>query len=120
MKPKALDVSAAVLVLMLALFSALPFLLSNGGSLIEIAAEDEVYTLPLNVNATHTFSSNNHELTLVIENSSVRVASHSCPDGLCAAMGDIEKPGETIVCLPAKAVIRILGESEEVLDGIAG
>lgn len=119
MKPKALDIAAAVTVLILALLSALPFILTDSGGLIEIAADGDAYTLPLDTDTVHIIRSNGHELTLMIENSSARITESTCPDGLCAAMGTVEKSGETVVCLPARVVIRVLG-GEEVLDGIAG
>lgn len=121
MKLKTLDFAAAGIVLLLALISALPLLFSDHGRLVEITADNNVYTLPLDTDAVHTVSANDHELSLLIENNAVSVTSHTCPDGLCAAMGKISKPGETIVCLPARVAVRIIGDRDsEVLDGIAG
>ena len=36
-----------------------------------------------------------------------------CPDRLCVKQGRIKKVGESIVCLPHKVVIEIVGEKEE-------
>ena len=43
------------------------------------------------------------------------MSSATCPDGDCVKQGRICDEGETIVCLPNKVVVEILG-SEEVED----
>ena len=40
----------------------------------------------------------------------VRLVDSPCPDHICLAMGWIASPGEMIVCLPNKIVVRIEGE----------
>lgn len=37
-----------------------------------------------------------------------RMAKHVCPKGICTEMGPISKPGESIICMPNKMVVRIL------------
>ena len=46
----------------------------------------------------------------------VRMASSPCPDKVCVKMGLIGRPGETIVCVPNRVVIRIAGMDELELD----
>lgn len=53
----------------------------------------------------------NGEATILIEDGKVKVLplpKHTCPNGICYAMGWIEKPGETIICLPNKMVLSII------------
>lgn len=55
----------------------------------------------------------NGEATVLIEDGKVRVVkpdipNHTCPKGICYAMGWIEKPGESIVCLPNKLILTIV------------
>lgn len=49
------------------------------------------------------------------------VEEANCPDQICVKWGKITKPGQTIVCLPHKVVIKIIGnqEGEPPLDDIA-
>lgn len=44
------------------------------------------------------------------EDGKVRVARSTCPDKVCVRTGWISKPGQTIVCLPNKTVVRIEGD----------
>ena len=58
---------------------------------------------------------------LKLTSSGVFVAEANCPDQICVKWGRIIKPGQTIVCLPHKVVISIIGnrEGEPPLDDIA-
>lgn len=49
----------------------------------------------------------------------VRMVSAECPDQLCVLQGSISRPAESIVCLPNRMVIEIVGDSEKELDAIA-
>ncbi|NLZ35857.1 MAG: NusG domain II-containing protein [Clostridiales bacterium] len=51
-------------------------------------------------------------MTVVIEDGSVFAADSGCPDRLCVNKGKIDRPGETIVCLPGHIIISIGGEKE--------
>lgn len=53
---------------------------------------------------------------IVIEYGYVKVNSADCPDELCVHTGTIDKSGETIVCLPHRVVVEVVGDESE-LDG---
>lgn len=44
----------------------------------------------------------------------VRIKEANCPDKVCVKTGWISKPGEIIVCLPYKIVIKVSGERQDV------
>lgn len=44
----------------------------------------------------------------------VRVREANCPDQVCVRTGWISKPGEIIVCLPYRIIIKISGEKQDV------
>ncbi|MGI6576035.1 MAG: NusG domain II-containing protein [bacterium] len=50
----------------------------------------------------------------------VRLIKSPCPDHICIAMGWVSTPGQVIVCLPNRVVVRIEGDEAPELDGIAG
>lgn len=71
----------------------------------------------------------NEEKKLVIENKSgfiqifinnkkVWVNDSSCPTKICKKMGKISKTGQTIVCVPNKVFIQIIGKTEKYIDVI--
>ncbi|MDD2503579.1 MAG: NusG domain II-containing protein [Clostridia bacterium] len=58
---------------------------------------------------------------MILTSTGVSIKEASCPDQICVNWGNINKPGQTIVCLPHKVVIRIIGnqEGESPLDDIS-
>lgn len=44
----------------------------------------------------------------------VRIQEADCPDKVCVRTGWISKPGEMIVCLPYRIIIKISGDKQDV------
>lgn len=57
--------------------------------------------------------------TIKAENGKVSVTYANCPDLICQHHKEISNTGESIVCLPNKVVVSIVGGDDEV-DGVAG
>lgn len=86
------------------------------GNFAVISVDGEsVYTLPLKKDNKVTVNG----VTVVIENGKAYVTESDCPDGLCIKMKKAEKISDSVVCVPNRVSIRIVGESEEG-DIIAG
>ncbi len=47
---------------------------------------------------------------IIIENGIVRMDEADCPDKYCMAYKPIKNAGQTIVCLPHKLVVEVIGE----------
>ena len=54
------------------------------------------------------------------ENGQAFVTEADCRDQICVEHKKIEKVGETIVCLPHKMVVEIVGEGEAEADLVVG
>ena len=50
---------------------------------------------------------------VVIKGESVAILEADCPDQVCMKPGFISKPGQSLVCLPHKLMIEIVGESDD-------
>lgn len=59
-------------------------------------------------------------LTVTVEDGTVSVTSSSCPDHICEQTGMISHRGQSIVCIPARVVIEIVGGGETDEDFIVG
>ena len=59
--------------------------------------------------------------TLVIEDGFADMTTADCPDQICVKHAKISQVGETIVCLPHKVVVEIVGDNqkENLFDVIA-
>ncbi|MCR4902908.1 MAG: NusG domain II-containing protein [Butyrivibrio sp.] len=56
--------------------------------------------------------------TLVIENGECFLEDADCPDKLCVKQGRISKAGQSIICLPHRVVVSVVGDLTE-FDAIA-
>lgn len=56
---------------------------------------------------------------LVIEDGIADMTEADCPDKLCVHQKAISKNNETIVCLPNKVVVQVMGSEESGFDSIA-
>ena len=60
-----------------------------------------------------------YNIILYIEKNGVTVARSDCADKICVNTGKITKPGQTIVCLPARVSVELQGvTSVNELDGV--
>lgn len=59
---------------------------------------------------------------LIIKNGSAYLEDSSCPDHLCEKMGKIDSVGESIICLPNRVTVEIVGDPDEEseYDAIVG
>ena len=48
--------------------------------------------------------------TLVIEDGSAYLKDTSCPDHLCEKMGKINSAGQSVICLPNRVIVEIIGD----------
>lgn len=54
-----------------------------------------------------------------IEKGEVFVKEANCKNQLCVKAGQIHKSGQTIVCLPNRVVIQIIGKTSDEVDAIS-
>ena len=59
------------------------------------------------------------ETHIHIHDGSVRVSDSPCEEKICMAAGAISSPGSFIACLPNRVLIRIVGQEEGGVDGLA-
>lgn len=103
------DVVVIVLVLTLLAAALYMILAPTQGRSAEIYVDG---TLVATVRLDHQERIDLNGLTVVVEEGSIHVEDADCPDKICERMGKISKAGETIICLPNRVVIKILGKGE--------
>ena len=99
------------------------FLYGKEGAYVRVTVDGEVYgEYPLDVENRVKVECESEEgfNELVIEGGKVSVVLADCPDGLCVKQRAISRTGESIICLPHKLVITVIGGEEAEYDGIAG
>ncbi len=124
MKKRDFILIGGVLVLALLLWllpRALGFFSVQGEKQVRITVEGELYGI-YDLQEEQTIEINDSNLCR-IQDGEVNMTEADCPDKLCMHQGPISISGETIVCLPNKVVIEIVGKDEKdggsQIDGMA-
>ena len=73
----------------------------------------------LDIETSFTVTTDAGENQVVISGGKVSVTDADCPDKLCVKQGEIDRQGETIVCLPHKLVVEIEGGAAPEFDVIS-
>lgn len=95
------------------------FLTREEGAVAEVSVDGvKVAEYPLDIDGV--FYINNGSNVLVIENGEAYMREADCPDKFskngCVNAGRISYVGQTIVCLPNKIIVEIVGEGEGIVD----
>ena len=91
------------------------------GAAVEVSVDGRLYeTLPLHKDARLVIADGEHSNTLVIEKGKAFMSAASCPDHVCMDRGAVQYDGETIVCLPNKVVVTVLGGEDSGFDAVSG
>lgn len=109
-----------VILTMIALISFFFFRISGQGAMVEIKIAQKLFgTYDLSIDQEVNISDDEGHLLLVsvIKDGMIKVVSSNCADKICIDEGSIKLTGQTIVCLPNKVVIKIIGE-DETIDGV--
>lgn len=115
LRPVAWDGLVVLLVVLLAAASALWVWRGGGetsGALTVVVTADgaEVDRFALADGETEkTYTSRGYTLHLLATDGGVQVSEADCPTQDCVHTGTIERGGQSIVCLPARVIIRLEG-----------
>jgi len=114
MKKSDFIVIAAVLAVAIIILAVLYGTKSDAGSFVQIEVDGKVVdTLPLDTDTQREIETENGGTNrLVIKDGYASVTQASCPDGICVNHKRINRPGESIICLPNKVVISVLSDKE--------
>ncbi|MFQ5866912.1 MAG: NusG domain II-containing protein [bacterium] len=89
---------------------------SNGG---EKAFIYENGKLIKEVNLSEEKIINYADMEIEVKEGRIRVLKSDCPQKICVQTGWISKPGQTIICVPNKVLIEIVGISNAEYNAIS-
>ena len=113
-KLKIADVLLAVLLLFLA---ALIYVLNSqddNGSIVEIIHGKSFYRYSLFKKRIISLNTQNGVYKIRINGKKVSIIETKCRFKTCKKMGPIAKPGESMICIPNRIVVRIKGSLKKV------
>lgn len=86
------------------------------GGVAEVTIDGVLYgTYALDENQTVTIRDTNR---LEIGEGKAKMVWADCPDQICVNQKAISKEGESIICLPNKIVVSIVGGDEKTMDAV--
>ena len=105
----------ASLLLISILFVVISEVTKTEGAYVEITVGSErAVKYPLAVNATYTLGGGTNVVTV---EGGVAYMSHSnCPDHTCENTGKIKYVGQSIICLPNKVTVKVVGNTDNSID----
>lgn len=87
------------------------------GSMAEVYYEDKkILTIDLNIDNEYIVDGELGDVVLEIKNRKIRVKEENSPKHICSKEGFIGDSSRTLICLPNKIIIKIVGDTE--LDGV--
>ncbi|WP_075678744.1 NusG domain II-containing protein [Roseburia sp. 831b] len=112
---------AVVIVILAVVYVLFSFGGTKKGESVEILIDGASYgiyslqeeqTIPIKI-------SNKTTNVLEIKDGKADMVEADCPDKLCVHQKAISKDKETIVCLPNKVVVQVIGDTESEFDSVA-
>ena len=91
---------------------------SGQGARVEVYVENKLYnTYPLDKDQKINIKEKiGRIINIHIHDKVVEITNANCPDKVCIHTGFIDKPGQSIVCLPHKINIKIISDDDSQLD----
>lgn len=118
------DLTVAAAVLLLSLVCWLPLRTQAAeGDLTAVLTADGTELARVSLSALtepqeRTYTVNGHTLTVRFSADGAEVIDSTCPTQDCVHTGHIHRPGRSIVCLPARFSIRLIGDGG--VDAVVG
>ena len=114
-----IDIIVIASLLLLSLITLLIInLAKKEGALVRVEIDGEIYgEYSLSTNNEYTLNGGTNILT--IKDGVAYMTYSECPDHTCERVGKIKFVGETIVCLPNKVAVTIIGDSDDGVDLIS-
>lgn len=117
MKKKDLILILVLVLISVAGLAAAGFLQKDEGAAVVVTVDRQEYgRYPLSEDRTIEVSDEAGRNVIVIKNGQVDVTEADCPDKICVDHAIIRYDHETIVCLPHKLVVEIVGGETSDVD----
>jgi len=93
------------------------YITKEEGSLAEVYYEDKkMLIIDLNIDGEYIVDGELGDVILEVKDKKIRVKEENSPKNICSKVGFIGDSSRTLICLPNKIIVKIVGENE--IDGV--
>ena len=112
------DIKLVVILLIVILVSLLiiNFTKEEGETAIVYYEDIEILKIDLNIDSEYIVDGELGDVVIEVKNKKIRVKRENSPKNICSKEGYIGDSSRTLICLPNKIVIKIVGDTE--IDGV--
>lgn len=110
-------VIASIILAAIALVAISHFTAPNGAYVEVSVGGNTVGKYPLGTNGVYVIGGGTN--TLTVKNGEAYMSYSSCPDHVCEKTGRVSRVGQTIICLPNRISITVVGESDGYVDFVS-
>lgn len=97
------------------------FHVRESGAYVKVTVDGTFYgEYPLSQDAEIPIRNGQNYNLLVIQDESAYIKEASCKNQLCVHQGKIRYDGQSIICLPNKVVISVIGGEKQKVDAVSG
>lgn len=119
MKKKDLKLIIVVLVAIFGFYVVNLIVNSKKGTSIEVYVDNKLYkTIDINDEVEFKIKGKNGYNIVRVHDKGVEMVEASCPDKVCVHTGFIDKPSQSIVCIPNKVTIKIKTDKKDSHEDI--
>lgn len=118
---KKADIILAIILILLGCFiSYWAAFGSSAGDYVYITVDGKEFgTYSLSENREVVINQNNHTNKIIIKDGTVSMFFSDCANQVCVDTGSISKTTQSIVCLPNKVMVQIIGKGESQYDAVS-
>ena len=95
---------------------------------LALVSQDEIKTAVISydgneerrISLSDDFTYNTHGVEITVTDGASYVSHTNCPDRLCMKMKRAQNVGDSIICVPNKVSVKIVGGKEKGADVVAG
>ena len=87
--------------------SIIIFAITGNGRSATLEYGDNTASISLEEDRVYEFSNNGIDIHIKVENGKAGFIDSECPDHICEHYGMLGDEGDTAICLPAKAILKI-------------
>ena len=100
----------ALLAVALSVFLITELSRGEGAEVVVSIDGEEVARYPLDEDGEYSLNGGTN--IMVVSEGEAYIREASCPDGLCVGQGRISRTGQTVVCLPNRLMLEIVGAED--------